>query len=208
MRVAPKNVQKGIKKWPQVIPARSNSGLGMDAQARMPKKPTFSTRVLIQIFVLATNRVSSPSSMTRSSSCAWPDNRAARAIKYGGNSPSAVPAPHMNASRRTLDMIWSKPITAWFGVTFSGHIILEKTQIRNWLNDYYIEQLTHRGMAAPGSPGCHIHMPLKWPTLYAAPSTARRYGGQFRGRPKIEFQGPANSHSRVAFSALIVGTMW
>ena len=29
MRVAPKNVQKGTRKWPQVMPARSNSGFGM-----------------------------------------------------------------------------------------------------------------------------------------------------------------------------------
>ena len=29
INVAPKNVQKGTKKWPQVIPARSNKGLGI-----------------------------------------------------------------------------------------------------------------------------------------------------------------------------------
>jgi hypothetical protein len=29
IRVAPKKVQKGTKKWPQVIPARSNRGLGI-----------------------------------------------------------------------------------------------------------------------------------------------------------------------------------
>lgn len=29
MRVAPKKVQKGTRKWPQVIPARSNRGLGI-----------------------------------------------------------------------------------------------------------------------------------------------------------------------------------
>lgn len=28
MRVAPKNVEKGMRKWPQVMPARSNRGLG------------------------------------------------------------------------------------------------------------------------------------------------------------------------------------
>ena len=27
--VAPKKVQKGTKKWPQVIPAKSNKGLGI-----------------------------------------------------------------------------------------------------------------------------------------------------------------------------------
>lgn len=29
MRVAPKKVQNGIRKWPQVIPARSNRGFGI-----------------------------------------------------------------------------------------------------------------------------------------------------------------------------------
>ena len=28
MRVAPKNVENGMRKWPQVMPARSNRGLG------------------------------------------------------------------------------------------------------------------------------------------------------------------------------------
>ena len=41
MSVAPKNVQKGTRKWPHVMPARSNSGLGIDAHARIPRKPTF-----------------------------------------------------------------------------------------------------------------------------------------------------------------------
>ena len=60
MRVAPKKVQNGTRKWPHVMPARSNRGLGMLeeeteinigsrrershlAAARMPKKPTRST---------------------------------------------------------------------------------------------------------------------------------------------------------------------
>lgn len=43
MSVAPKNVQNGTKKWPHVSPAKSNSGLGMEAHANIPKKPTFST---------------------------------------------------------------------------------------------------------------------------------------------------------------------
>ena len=37
--VAPKKVQKGMRKWPQVIPARSKSGFGIEAAARMPKNP-------------------------------------------------------------------------------------------------------------------------------------------------------------------------
>ena len=40
MRVAPKKVQKGTKKCPQVMPAKSKRGLGIEAQARMPKNPT------------------------------------------------------------------------------------------------------------------------------------------------------------------------
>ena len=72
MSVAPKNVQNGTKKWPQVIPAKSKSGFGIyfiifsisqksnilvnasewemkiqwftEAQARIPKKPTFFTK--------------------------------------------------------------------------------------------------------------------------------------------------------------------
>ena len=39
MKVAEKNVLKGIRKCPQVIPARSKRGLGMDAQAKMVQKP-------------------------------------------------------------------------------------------------------------------------------------------------------------------------
>ena len=31
IEVAPKNVMKGIKKWPQVIPAKSNKGFGIEA---------------------------------------------------------------------------------------------------------------------------------------------------------------------------------
>ena len=33
MSVAPKNVQKGTRKCPHVMPARSNSGFGIDAHA-------------------------------------------------------------------------------------------------------------------------------------------------------------------------------
>ena len=40
MSVAPKKVQNGTRKCPQVMPAKSKSGLGMEAQARMLKKPT------------------------------------------------------------------------------------------------------------------------------------------------------------------------
>ena len=32
--VAVKNVENGIKKWPQVMPAKSNNGLGIDAHKK------------------------------------------------------------------------------------------------------------------------------------------------------------------------------
>jgi len=41
MKVAPKNVLKGILKCPQVIPARSNRGLGIEAQAKIAQNPYF-----------------------------------------------------------------------------------------------------------------------------------------------------------------------
>eukprot|EP00003_Mantamonas_plastica_P026124 TRINITY_DN5251_c3_g1_i1.p1 TRINITY_DN5251_c3_g1~~TRINITY_DN5251_c3_g1_i1.p1 ORF type:complete len:114 (-),score=18.63 TRINITY_DN5251_c3_g1_i1:23-364(-) len=37
--VAPKNVQNGTSPNPQANPARSNKGLGIDANRRMPRKP-------------------------------------------------------------------------------------------------------------------------------------------------------------------------
>jgi hypothetical protein len=41
MKVAPKNVLKGIRKCPQVIPARSKSGLGIEAHAKIAQNPYF-----------------------------------------------------------------------------------------------------------------------------------------------------------------------
>uniref|UniRef100_A0A8D8YDS0 Uncharacterized protein n=1 Tax=Cacopsylla melanoneura TaxID=428564 RepID=A0A8D8YDS0_9HEMI len=75
MSVAPKNVQNGIRKWPQVMPAKSNNGFGMDAHARIPKNPTLLTRVSIFSFILSTRVIvsgfccflCSSSSSTRSS---------------------------------------------------------------------------------------------------------------------------------------------
>jgi len=40
-KVAEKNVLKGIRKCPQVIPAKSNRGLGMEAQAKIVANPYF-----------------------------------------------------------------------------------------------------------------------------------------------------------------------
>ena len=39
--VAPKNVVKGIKKWPQVIPAKSKRGFGIDAHNRTVRNAFF-----------------------------------------------------------------------------------------------------------------------------------------------------------------------
>src|SRR5688572_12775675 len=103
-KVAPKKVQNGTKKWPHVMPARSNKGLGMDAHAKIPMKPAFSTTFSIKCaHVLDSTSGPSTSLTTSSSDC--PERRAVLAIKYGGNSPIAVPNPHMNASTLTLDMI-------------------------------------------------------------------------------------------------------
>ena len=37
--VAPKNCQKGIRKWPQQMPHRSNSAFGHAASRKMPQNP-------------------------------------------------------------------------------------------------------------------------------------------------------------------------
>lgn len=41
MKVAVKNFLNGIRKCPQVIPAKSNKGLGIDAHRRIVIKPYF-----------------------------------------------------------------------------------------------------------------------------------------------------------------------
>jgi hypothetical protein len=41
IKVAVKNVLKGIRRWPQVIPAKSNRGLGIEAHARIVANPYF-----------------------------------------------------------------------------------------------------------------------------------------------------------------------
>lgn len=39
--VAPKNVQKEMRKCPQVIPAKSNNGFGIEAQSRTVRNAFF-----------------------------------------------------------------------------------------------------------------------------------------------------------------------
>lgn len=41
IKVAPKNVQKGTKQWPQVIPAKSYTGFGKEAQKKDTKEANF-----------------------------------------------------------------------------------------------------------------------------------------------------------------------
>ena len=93
--VAPKNVQNGTKKWPHVMPARSNSGFGIDAAAKIPKNPTRCTRLCMNSlprvrrsgvkfdpsgFLAAASNCSN--STRSSSSSSWePVTAAARAMK-------------------------------------------------------------------------------------------------------------------------------
>ena len=51
MNVAEKKVLKGMRKWPQVMPARSNKGFGMEAHAKIVQKPYFS--MLSKMMILA-----------------------------------------------------------------------------------------------------------------------------------------------------------
>jgi len=87
MKVAPKNTPKGIRKWPQVSPAKSNRGLGIEAH-RVTAKKAFFFKVLYSIsFMLSMNdRVSalaslSSSSISSNSSCFLPARLAALATK-------------------------------------------------------------------------------------------------------------------------------
>jgi hypothetical protein len=51
IKVAVKNVLKGILKWPHVIPAKSKSGFGIEAHAKIVTKPYFYK--LSKIIILA-----------------------------------------------------------------------------------------------------------------------------------------------------------
>ncbi len=53
MKVAVKNILNGIRKWPHVIPARSNSGFGIEAQAKIVAKPYFYILSYITIFAFS-----------------------------------------------------------------------------------------------------------------------------------------------------------
>lgn len=62
IKVAPKNVEKGIKKWPQEIPAISNNGLGIlykykvtDAQIKTVKNAYFYKLLKINYLIFDIN---------------------------------------------------------------------------------------------------------------------------------------------------------
>ena len=46
-KVPPKKVMKGIMKWPQQIPTRSNAALGYALNARTPQKPNRRSTLII-----------------------------------------------------------------------------------------------------------------------------------------------------------------
>merc|ERR1711993_34634 len=135
INVAPKNVQKGTKKWPHVIPAKSNNGFGMEAHAKIPKNPTRSTNLSIPNLARSNQFMSSllanfscnSSNSSSSSSGSYPDNLCTLAMKYGGNSPKAVPAPQQKASIRTLliiaHMVMAALVAAFVSGFTSGHKI-------------------------------------------------------------------------------------
>ena len=57
IKVAPKNVEKGIKKWPQVIPARSKSGLGIEAIKNTVTKAYFYKFLYTNNLIFPTNEI-------------------------------------------------------------------------------------------------------------------------------------------------------
>ena len=53
IKVAPKNVLKGIRKCPLVIPAKSKSGFGIEAQAKIAQNPYFSMLLKINSLIFS-----------------------------------------------------------------------------------------------------------------------------------------------------------
>ncbi len=70
---------------------------------------------------------SSKSFRSSSSSGSYPDKRAALAMKYGGSSPNAVPAPHIIDSILTFCIMFHK-LVAHAADCSSGQIILRTTR--------------------------------------------------------------------------------
>lgn len=81
IKVAPKNVANGIKKWPQVSPAKSNNGLGIDAANKTTINACF-FKCLYKNFLALPNKVLSIShSISSNSSDFLPDKAAAFDMK-------------------------------------------------------------------------------------------------------------------------------
>ena len=60
MKVAPKNCQKGIWKWPQQMPHRSKAALGQEESMRMPRKPCVFMTPIIHPCITPSARATSP----------------------------------------------------------------------------------------------------------------------------------------------------
>jgi len=77
-----------------VRPARSNSGLGIEAQISTAKNPYFCSHITNFAFKRELHELP----YTYSSDTSSPANLAALATKKGGNSPKAVPKPQRKLS--------------------------------------------------------------------------------------------------------------
>lgn len=88
-----KNTQKLIYKWPQVRPAKSNKGLGIEANNKTVINECLLTWSKIHSFIF-----DNFPSVSFKSSISYPFIEADLATKYGGSSPMAVPNPHKNPS--------------------------------------------------------------------------------------------------------------
>mmetsp|Transcript_73083 Transcript_73083/g.136584 ORF Transcript_73083/g.136584 Transcript_73083/m.136584 type:complete len:248 (+) Transcript_73083:564-1307(+) len=95
MEVAMKNVQKSMSRYPQHIPHMSNAAFGQEASKRTPAKPCFSVKSIVHIFIRLKASVFDLASWTSASNSesVLPVLRAVLEIRYGGNSPMAVPKP-------------------------------------------------------------------------------------------------------------------
>jgi hypothetical protein len=129
MNVAPKKVANGIKKCPHVKPAKSNNGFGIDAKSNTTINACFFKFVYKNFLALPKKDFSSMSfSISSSSSYFHPDNAAALATKYGGNSPIAVPNPHRDASsitakKTSISPTCVDPTTSHFSKYYKLHFV-------------------------------------------------------------------------------------
>jgi len=103
-----------------MMPARSKSGLGIEAATRTVMNAFLFSHFIMVAFILSmkpgclskTSASSISLNTAAHSSVFYPAIDAARAMKYGGNSPIAVPAPQRNASKITSLYSWKKVMVA------------------------------------------------------------------------------------------------